>query len=167
MLKGYITNLGKYNEGMLIGEWISFPTTDYELDEVFERIGINEEYEEFFFTDWENDFGLRLGEYENIEDMNVLGEFLQSLDTYEEKMLKAILEIESLTVADIVVIDFYNYTFYEGMSLEDVAYEIVEECYFTKDTPNIFTRYFDYEAFARDLGFDGYTETQYGVIVRY
>ena len=42
---------------------------------------------------------------------------------------------------------------------------LVNECYFTKDTPDIFTRYFDYEAFGRDLGFDGYTETKYGVII--
>ena len=24
-IKGFITNLGKYNEGELIGEWIDFP----------------------------------------------------------------------------------------------------------------------------------------------
>ena len=50
------------------------------------------------------------------------------------------------------------------MDLEEVAEELVNESYFTKDTPDIFTRYFDYKAFARDLGFDGYTETSYGVI---
>ena len=49
------------------------------------------------------------------------------------------------------------------MSLEDVAYEIVDECY---DLPDIAQRYFDYKAFARDLGFDGYTETENGVIYR-
>ena len=57
------------------------------------------------------------------------------------------------------------FTFYAGMTLEEVAEELVNECYFTRDTPDIFTRYFDYEAFARDLGFDGYSETEYGVIV--
>ena len=47
-IKGYITNLGKYNEGVLLGEWITFPIDENELEEVFERIGINEEYEETF-----------------------------------------------------------------------------------------------------------------------
>ena len=51
------------------------------------------------------------------------------------------------------------------MDLTEVAEQLVNECYFTKETPDIFTRYFDYEAFGRDLGFDGYTETKYGVIV--
>ena len=37
----YIANLGKYNEGELVGDWFSFP-----LDEevIAERIGLNAEY---------------------------------------------------------------------------------------------------------------------------
>ena len=31
----FITNLGKYNEGELVGEWVKFPTTAEELKEVF------------------------------------------------------------------------------------------------------------------------------------
>ena len=40
----YIANLGKYNEGELVGDWFSFP-----LDEevIAERIGLNAEYEEY------------------------------------------------------------------------------------------------------------------------
>ena len=54
--------------------------------------------------------------------------------------------------------------FYPGYTLEEVAEEYVNECLFDKNTPDIFRRYFDYEAFARDLSFDGYTETVHGVI---
>ena len=38
--EAFITNLGKYNEGELVGEWVKFPTTSEELQKVFERIGI-------------------------------------------------------------------------------------------------------------------------------
>ena len=38
----FITNLGKYNEGELVGEWVKFPTTTEELKEVFKRIGIGQ-----------------------------------------------------------------------------------------------------------------------------
>ena len=50
----FITNLGKYNEGELVGEWVKFPTTAEELKEVFKRIGIGQKddfgnpYEEWF-----------------------------------------------------------------------------------------------------------------------
>ena len=36
----FITNLGKYNEGALVGEWVKFPTTAEGLKKAFERIGI-------------------------------------------------------------------------------------------------------------------------------
>ena len=65
--------------------------------------------------------------------------------------------IESLPKA----LDNFAATYYDGMTLEEVAEQIVEECY---DLPEIALRYFDYEAFARDLRFDGYTETEHGVI---
>ena len=37
----YIANLGKYNEGYLVGDWFSFPIDE---DDVKERIGLNDEY---------------------------------------------------------------------------------------------------------------------------
>lgn len=62
MMNIYLTNLGKYNEGQLIGEWVELPVSKEELQKVFERIGINEEYEEYFITDYECDF-YEVGEY--------------------------------------------------------------------------------------------------------
>lgn len=46
----YITNLGKYNEGELVGAWFT-PPVDFE--EVKERIGLNDEYEEYAIHDYE------------------------------------------------------------------------------------------------------------------
>ena len=53
--EAFVTNLGKYNEGQLVGEWVKFPTTVEEMQEVFKRIGINAEYEEIFITDYDVD----------------------------------------------------------------------------------------------------------------
>ena len=161
LLKVFITNLGKYNEGELIGEWVSLPVDESELEEVLERIGINEEYEEYFITDYETEFdGLKVDEYSNIEELNELAEQLESLDEYDIEKVGAIVEAYGADIKDAIE-NIDDYTYYSGMSLEDVAYEIVEECY---ELPEIAQRYFDYEAFARDLGFDGYTETTNGVI---
>ena len=56
------------------------------------------------------------------------------------------------------------FVFYPGQDLEDVAYNLADEWLENDNTPDFIKRYFDYEAFARDLSFDGYTETKYGVI---
>ena len=56
--EAFVTNLGKYNEGMLVGEWVKLPTTEEEMQKVFERIGIGKQdefgqpYEEWFITDY-------------------------------------------------------------------------------------------------------------------
>ena len=38
--EAFVTNLGKYNEGELVGEWVHFPTTEEEMKEVFERLSL-------------------------------------------------------------------------------------------------------------------------------
>ena len=40
----YIANLGKYNEGELVGDWFTFPIDE---EDVKEKIGLNERYEEY------------------------------------------------------------------------------------------------------------------------
>ena len=93
MLRIYLTNLGKYNEGMLVGEWVDLPVSEEELEKVFKRIGNNDEYEEYFITDYESDIdGVKVGEYENIDDLNELAEALEDLDSEEENVLSVMLE---------------------------------------------------------------------------
>lgn len=157
MLKGFITNLGKYNEGYLVGEWVEFPIDEDELEEVFERIGINEEYEEYFFTDWECPFDTGLGEYESIESVNELAEELEQAD---EDLVEAIIEATGYSLR--VALDHVDRAiFYQGQTLEGLAMEFVSEM----DLPEIAVRFFDYEAYGRYLSDDGWTEVSGGVIV--
>jgi len=44
----YIANLGKYNEGYLVGAWFTFPIDE---EDVKEKIGLNEQYEEYAIHD--------------------------------------------------------------------------------------------------------------------
>ncbi len=82
----FITNLGKYNEGALVGEWVKFPTTAEELKQVFERIGIGakddfgQTYEEWFITDYDcyvDGLYDLLGEYANLDELNYLASKLE------------------------------------------------------------------------------------------
>jgi antirestriction protein len=160
-MKAYITNLGKYNEGCLVGKWIDFPIDEDDFESELESIGVKENtmYEEWFITDYDCslfDMYDAFGEYPNIDDINEVAEALEN----NEDEFTALLEVCSYEDA-LRYLESENYTFYQGMSLEDVAYKLVEECY---NLPEIAQRYFDYKAFARDLSFDGYTETSSGVI---
>ena len=77
--EAYITNLGKYNEGELVGEWVKFPTTPEELQNVFERIGIGSKdefgctYEEWFISDYDcylDGLADKLGEHASLDELN-------------------------------------------------------------------------------------------------
>ena len=62
LFEAYVTNLGKYNEGELVGEYLKFPTTPEEVQALLKRIGIDGvRYEEIFITDFDGDV---LGLYE-------------------------------------------------------------------------------------------------------
>lgn len=157
----FITNLGKYNEGALVGKWIELPCADIEGE--LAEIGVEPgtQYEEYFITDYENSFGYEVGEYENLWTLNELADKLKYVDV---DWLTTYLDVTGADLEEAV--DNYEEcsVWYPNQSLSDVAYDMVHDYY---DLPEIALRYFDYEAFARDLGYDGYVETDKGVIYIY
>lgn len=152
----YLTNLGKYNEGELIGEWVELPISNEELQEVFKRIGINEEYEEYFITDYECDF-YEVGEYENIDTLNEIAERLDELNETESKIVKAMMSECGYTLDEAIEkVNNGDYMIYSDCNdMTDVAYQVVENCGYLNNVPETVSRYFDYESFGRDLGIEG------------
>ena len=116
--EAFVTNLGKYNEGMLVGEWVKLPTTEEEMQKVFERIGIGKQdefgqpYEEWFITDYECPiYGVQkmLGEYESLDKLNYLAALIDELSLSDQEKLVAIMEAGCDEVSDID--DLINLTF--------------------------------------------------------
>lgn len=170
MLKVFITNLGKYNEGELVGKWVELPVYDDDLAEILDEIQICHDdvkyynsvgapYEEIFITDYECDDipDLKIDEYTSIDELNELEEDLESLSEDEIDVINIIVNEAGDTVEeamDIVNEDNYR-IYYDCYNMTDVAYVIIEECGYLDDAPEMLARYFDYEAFGRDLELDG------------
>ena len=74
----YIANLGRYNEGYLVGAWFTFPIDE---EDVKEKIGLNEQYEEYAIHDTDN-FPIAIGEYVSIEELNEMYEMIEELPDY-------------------------------------------------------------------------------------
>ena len=87
MLNVWIGNLGKYNEGELVGEWLELPVSKKELDTFLrEKVGLQltqEEvdkalaencvcYEEYMINDYETDLPIKVSEYSNLTMLNLL-----------------------------------------------------------------------------------------------
>ena len=162
-LKGFITNLGLYNEGDLVGEWIEFPISDEDLEKVKEKIGIDENHEEWFFTDYESDIDgfdpSSLGEYESIEHLNEIGEALETVEADGlEEAVGALLSdgydfleaIEKASDGDVIMFDdIYN----DMLNMEEaIGYYFVDAVggveNLDKETREM---NFDYDGLGRDV----------------
>lgn len=165
MLNIYVNTWGNYNEhGADGGEWLTLPMDADELADALARIAERMGDEDPDWTvhdyEWAEDFRVEISEMANIAELNELTQQLADLSAYDLAKLEAMIDAYGYDIAD--GLDHLDeYTLYEGMTLNDVAEELVNDCY---DLPEFALRYFDYDAFARDLSFDGYTETDYGVI---
>ena len=108
VFEAYITNLGKYAEGQLVGETLKFPATTEEVQSLLKNIGVDGvRYEEFFITAFDGDvMGLYdyLTEYENLDELNHLAHLISELDGDEIETLEAALNKGDHTssVADII-----------------------------------------------------------------
>ena len=105
-MKIFITNLGRYNEGYLVGKWVKLPVCEDVLDKVLKEIGIDEYYEEYFIADYENEIigiGDVISEYSSVQALNELAQRLEDLSDDEADKLGAVLEYEACrSVSDVL-----------------------------------------------------------------
>lgn len=179
MFRAFITNLGKYNEGDLEGEWLDFPCTEEQFDDCLKRIDVGstdefgQPYEEYFVTDYDVDMVpgttlmRELGEYPTYEELNDYAEKVEELEhldeAFGEGFVYGLLQNEDLdyvldNVDDLIVIGSEGF----GDDYESIGYYYVDAIggvdELDKDT---LETYFDYDALGRDLGFDSYENDDY------
>ena len=169
MLNIFVNTWGNYNEnGADGGQWITLPMEEDELEEVLENIAalMKDEDPEWFINDYEWTIDMELGdvhEMDSIMEWNERCQEADDLEEYEAEEIAAAIEAYDYTFAEAFERQQRGcFIFYPGQDLQEVAESIIDECY---NLPEFALRYFDYAAFARDLTFDGYTETTYGVIL--
>lgn len=145
----YIANLGKYNEGELVGAWFT-PPVDFE--EVKERIGLNDEYEEYAIHDYELPFAI--DEYTPIEEVNRLCEMVEDLPEYIQEELSELQSyfgsIEELCEHED---DIICHSGCDDMA--DVARYYLEESGQLGELPAHLQNYIDYAAYGRDMELEG------------
>jgi antirestriction protein len=181
MIKLYIANLGKYNEGILKGSYLTLPATEEEIQLAKVEAGVahfdNEGnfipyvietdengweyvYEEYAIHDWECEVeGIKINEYSCIDKLNEIAETLEGADEYEIKQAEALCEggyyndmMEALENLD-------NHCFTEldqNTFISDdlnLAYTVIDEIYGgVEELPeNTLESYFDYYKFGKDL----------------
>jgi len=163
----FITNLGKYNEGELVGEWVKFPTTAEEMKEVFKRIGIGQRddfgqpYEEWFITDYDcyvDGLYDKLGEYESLDELNYLASKLDEMSDNEYAQFQAGMEMGDHCGSLQEIINLTEnldcYEIYPNIEdYDDLGRYYIDELE-VMQIPEHLQNYIDYEAYGRDVAMD-------------
>lgn len=159
MISAYISNIGKYNEGVLAVEPLRLPATTEEVQAVLSKIGVDGvRYEEIHIVDYETDVaGLRahLGENESIDELNYLASLLGEMDSGEMKKFEAAVVLGEYagSVKDLINLtqNLDCYDFYPDVKTpEELGRCFIEE-FGSLNVPEDIKGYFDYEAYGRDL----------------
>lgn len=141
----YLTNLGKYNEGYLLGEWLNLAKmSEEDLQAAIKRIVTDHGNEEWFITDYEAPF--KIEEYSDIFKLREVAEELANLEDCQVAGFLALLDCgyemdEAVQKAEDVIV-------YEADSERALGYELVEQGYI--NIPEEIEPYFDYEAYGAD-----------------
>ena len=163
----FITNLGKYNEGELVGEWVKFPTTAEDMKEVFKRIGIGQRddfgqpYEEWFITDYDcyvDGLYDKLGEYESLDELNYLASKLDEMSDSEYAQFQAGMEMGDHcgNLQEIINLteNLDCYEIYPNIEdYDDLGRYYIDELE-VMQIPEHLQNYIDYEAYGRDVAMD-------------
>lgn len=160
------------NERALGSSWLDL--SDYDSwDEIreeltrqgFELEGIDAE---LFVQDIESDidFDFNCDAMHPATLFNLLKESEILTDNYKFRVAAAYMEVNGFEDWAYLVEEYGDcwdddITLWRDMDMVEVAEELIHNCY---DLPEFAERYFDYEAFARDLSYDGYYDTSYGVL---
>ena len=172
-----IGSWGSYNEcneRALGSKWLdlaNYSDWDEIVEELqnqgFELDGIDEE---LFIQDVDGiPSSAKNWDYTNPEDLfNTLKDSGILDDSYKYEVFEAFLEIRSFDEFEELVSKYgtnwdMDINLYKNMNFEDLAYHFIHEvcCY---EIPSYLENYIDYEAYGRDLRFDGFTECSNGIL---
>ena len=154
-----MTNLGKYNEGQLAYARVTFPTDAETVQAALKKIGIDGiRYEEVFISDYDGDMPQlhkRLGEYENIDELNYLACVLSELSQDELAKFEAVMDSGEYTgsVKELINLaqNLDNYDFYPDIDSEEALGRMYIQELEAVQVPEHLIDYIDYEAYGRDV----------------
>lgn len=159
----YITNLGMYNEGVLLGGWVSLPVTESDLDRIFADV-TDDFHEEVFISDFECDCGLNIGEYSGIRELNELASELEDLDADQIKVFRAMVGNWGYEPEDAIEKIDDSYIWQNCSTMTEVAEQYLDESGMLDELPEWAQGYIDYESYGRDMEIEGrFTPTDDGM----
>jgi hypothetical protein len=167
-MKIYITNLAKYNEGVLKGEWVSLPINQTALQSKINNIlGADEE---LFISDYEAP--IKIDEYDSVSELNDLAGKLAEIQEPDDVIAAISNEVlgSGYSMDELIrILTDHEYYIVEDVWTEsDLAIKVDESLlpfdYNAVDASGA-TGYIDWETVGREMILSGWTITGKGFAV--
>jgi antirestriction protein len=144
----YIACLSAYNSGYIHGDWCDATDEDIIRETIKEVLKTSpvSDAEEYAIHDYDNFYGVSLGENPNISELVKVANFIDENGELGAELIDYFGDIEYSKRA------MEEYYHGEYSSLEDFAYQFVSD---TMEIPENIEPYFDYEKFGRDMKLSG------------
>ena len=147
----YVASLSDYNSGILHGRWIDAAQDESAIEtEIQAMLNASKDpsAEECAIHDHEGFMGFPISEYESIETVAALA---QSLDEHGEPFA-----IYARNVGFEEAVKHLEEAYQgEHKSMEDFAYQLLDDCGTLQEMPETLRNYFDFEKYGRDLELGG------------
>ena len=182
-MKIYVASLSDYNAGILHGAWFdleSYEDTDELYQDIYNKLLITsptahaeglKAAEEYAVHDYDGIYPKGLGEYTSLSELMELQEYLNMCSSYEEEEIfcEWLNEISGWTSVSSIDFNSFQSSFRGDYSNswkpeEDFVYAYAEDIGLFDNVPEDVARYFDYEAYARDLFINDFTITTHGYV---
>ena len=177
--KIYVGTYGQYNNGSLFGKW--FDLTEYsDLKEFLQdcvEFHRNEFDPELMFQDWENIPDFLISECSLHKEAFAYFEATSEMDEETAEAFEIYCKqinywpSNGYELEDQIESFRESYQGFFGGSGKDAvleyAYQYVEDTGLLSDVPQALERYFDYEAFAKDLFLEGYSDHEGHIFTDY
>jgi len=155
LLNIFITNLSEYNNGNLVGEWVSLPADSSFLNQTTRKILSSDESEELFITDWEwkDEAIFEIGEYDNIQELNSKIFKLHELTPYQLKSITFLISENLCNSNDLdsCIEKSYDVVIHKNKSMGDISKDRIIEIMGVNDIPTIISNHIDYESMGEEI----------------
>lgn len=150
-VKVYIANLGKYNEGVLQGSWFALPV---DFDFVAEKIGLNDEYEEYAIHDFESP--VDIPEYISIDELNNMYNKLCEIEEHGIAESNIEILVSEMGGLDELYNNLDSIVNHGCISLEDYVSEYLYDYLLSCSIESWILNYIDYDKYVRDVRIMGH-----------
>lgn len=168
MINLYISTYHKYNSGYLNGEWVELPLDEEKLEETLNRIkGLHpaESDAEFMIQDYETDLNIKIEECDSIYELNELAQKTDNWTDTEKEVFGCLVSNWQADFEEAQEkVNNNDYFYIEANNDTELAENYIEETGGIELLPReILERYFDFEAYGRELSY-GFTQTENGYL---